>query len=101
MFSLYELLTSTPGAVHFVSGCIWECVLTLANTWISDCVGNQTPVVELVTRWHTGLGRCVVGVIVFWSYVVSFMLRPLDYVAVLDAVTTETSCGGCFQSDRD
>ena len=82
--------------MRFVSGRIWQCVLTLANMWFSNCVGNQTPVVELVTTWHTGHGRCVVGVTVFWSCVVSFMLRPLDHMAV----TTETNCCRCFQSDR-
>jgi len=101
MFGLCELVTSTAGAMRFVSSCIWQCALTLANTWISDCVGNQTPVVELVTTWHTGHVRCVDGVTVFWSCVVSFTLRPLEHLAVLDAVTTETSCCRCFQSDRD
>jgi hypothetical protein len=37
----------------------------VAKSWITDCVGNQTPVVEFVNTWQTLHSWCVFGVTVF------------------------------------
>jgi len=77
-FRLY-LAVRTHSGEHVDFRLCWE---SDAGCWACNCVAHRT--------WPAW--RC--------HYVVSFTLRPLDHMAVLDAVTTETNCCRCFQSDR-